>query len=78
MSDHSLPHGQPDASHHDPRPEYLRELIAQSGLSQVECARLIGLDGSTMRRYLATGTTSAREAPYPVQYALEQLAASKR
>lgn len=72
----SLPNRQPDASHHDPRPEYLRALIEKSGLSQVACARLIGVDGSTMRRYLATGTTSAREAPYPVQYALEQLARS--
>lgn len=73
-----MPNRQPDASRHDPRPEYLRALIEKSGLSQVACARLIGVDGSTMRRYLATGTTSAREAPYPVQYALEGLAGSKR
>ncbi|KZC17033.1 hypothetical protein RHOFW104R8_13410 [Rhodanobacter sp. FW104-R8] len=68
----------PDASRHDPRPEYLRALIEKSGLSQVECARLLGIDGSTMRRYLASRTATAKPAPYPVQYALEQLAASKR
>lgn len=64
----------PDASKRDPRPEYLRELIAQSGLSQLECARRLGIDGSTLRRYLASGTRRATLAPYAVQYALEQLA----
>lgn len=65
----------PDASRHDPRPEYLRELIAQSGLSQVECARRLDVNPSTLRKYLATGTRTAAVAPYLVQYALERLAA---
>jgi hypothetical protein len=33
----------PDASLHDPRPDYLRPLVERSGLSQVECARRIGI-----------------------------------
>ncbi len=69
----------PDASRHDPRPEYLRELVAQSGLSQVECARLIGIDPATLRKYLMpSGASSRLNADYRTQYALEQLAASQR
>ena len=58
----------PDASSHDPRPEYLRALIEQSGLSQREAARRIGVSERMMRYYLHD-----RAAPYPVQFALESL-----
>lgn len=69
----------PDASRHDPRPEYLRALIEQSGLSQVECARLIDLSPSTLRKYLMPADAPSRlVADYRTQYALEQLAGSKR
>lgn len=69
----------PDASHHDPRPEYLRELIAKSELSQVECARRIGLDPATLRKYLMPADAPSRlVADYRTQYALEGLAGSKR
>lgn len=65
----------PDASRHDPRPEYLRALLAQAGLSQREAATLIGVDPRTMRYYLAAEDAQRRAAaPYCVQYALEQLA----
>ena len=65
----------PDAAKHDPRPEYLRELIAQSGLSQREAARRIGISERVMRYYLADPASGDyRAAPYPVQYAIEQLA----
>lgn len=69
----------PDASRHDPRPEYLRALIAQSGLSQVACATRIDVSPATMRKYLMPKDAASRlEAPYLVQYALEGLAGSKR
>jgi len=64
----------PDATRHNPDSAYLRSLVERSGLSQVECARRIGLNDSTLRKYLATGTRTAAPAPYLVQYALEQLA----
>lgn len=63
----------PDASLHDPRPEYLRALIEKAGLSQREAARRIGVSERMMRYYVAEA--DHRDAPYPVQYALEKLAA---
>ena len=64
----------PDASKHDPRPEYLRALLADSGLTQRAAAERIGISDRLMRYYLADeGAEARRVAPYPVQYALEQL-----
>jgi hypothetical protein len=63
----------PDATNHNPRPEYLRALIDRSGLSQREAARRIGISDRAMRYHLADGTD--RPAPYPVQFAIECLAA---
>ncbi len=66
----------PDASQHDPRPDYLRALLQQAGLSQREAARRLGISERQMRYYLAEPGSTARwaAAPYPVQYALERLA----
>lgn len=65
----------PDASRHDPRPDYLRALLDQAGISQREAARRIGISERVMRYYLADPTSAdCRAAPYAVQYALEQLA----
>ena len=62
----------PDARKHNPDPQYLRTMIESIGLSQRECARIIGINERQMRMYLAS--TGRREpAPYPVQYALEML-----
>ncbi|QEE24570.1 helix-turn-helix transcriptional regulator [Rhodanobacter glycinis] len=67
----------PDASRHNPRPEYLRALLDQAGVSQREAARRIGISERLLRYYLAPETAADRRvAPYPVQYALEQLARS--
>lgn len=65
----------PDATLHNPAPDYLRALVAASGLSQRECARRIGVSERLLRYYLTdqTGGKEAREAPYPVQFALEAL-----
>lgn len=65
----------PDASKHDPRPEYLRALLDKAGLSQREAARRIGVSERVMRYYLSTEAADHRAAPYPIQYALERLAA---
>jgi len=67
----------PDASRHDPRPEYLRALLDQAGMTQREAARRIGISERLMRYYLAPESAKDRRvAPYPVQYALERLARS--
>lgn len=68
----------PDATRHDPRPEYLRTLIEKAGLSQRAAAERIGIPERSMRYYLAEPGSTLRwaAAPYPVQYALEQLARS--
>lgn len=69
----------PDASRHNPRPEYLRALLDQAGVSQREAAARIGISARLLRYYLASETaTERRVAPYPVQYALEQLAIRRR
>ncbi len=52
-------------------PRYLRLLIERAGLSQREAARRIGVSERMMRYYLSD--VEFRPAPYPVQYALEQL-----
>ena len=66
----------PDAKKlYKPDPDYLRELIGKSGLSQNEAARRIGVDERKLRAFLADrSSASARIADYPVQFALESLA----
>jgi len=64
----------PDASKHNPRPEYLRALLQQAGLSQRAAARRIGISDRVLRYYLAAESADHRPAPYPVQFALEALA----
>ena len=68
----------PDASRHDPRPEYLRALVTQSGLTQREVARRLGISARLLRYYVTDPGSGHgfRVAPYPVQYALEQLVRS--
>ena len=66
----------PDARNHDPRPGYLRALIADAGVSQREAARRIGVSERVMRYYLSDTAADHRPAPYVVQYALEHLALS--
>jgi transcriptional regulator with XRE-family HTH domain len=66
----------PDASKHDPSPEYLRALLASAGLSQREAARRIGVSERVMRYYLAPDAADYRPCPYVVQFALESLAVS--
>lgn len=67
----------PDATRHDPRPDYLRALIARSGLSQRQAAARIGIDPRSLRYYLQPEThPTRRAAPYVVQYALERLSAA--
>ena len=62
----------PSAAKHNPDPAYLRELIDLDGLSQREAARRIGVSDRMMRYYLSDDPDATR-APYPVQYALENL-----
>lgn len=62
----------PNSAEHDASPTYLRTLVAQTGLSQAEAARRIGIGERTMRDYLREDG-AAVVAPYPVQYALEML-----
>ena len=62
----------PEASLHNPCPRYLRLLIARAGLSQREAARRVGVSERMLRYYLSD--VDDRKAPYPVQYALENLA----
>ena len=63
----------PDATLHNPGPRYLRGLIEAAGLTQREAARRVGVSERMMRYYLADDSADHRPAPYPVQYALEQL-----
>lgn len=66
----------PDASHHNPDPRYLRGLLESAGVTQRQSAQLLGISDRMMRYYLADeGSDQHRAAPYPVQFALECLAA---
>lgn len=65
----------PDASTYNPNPDYLRELIEKTGLTQRATARMIGVDERMFRSYLANREArSAATAPYSVQFCLEVLA----
>jgi len=59
----------PDPSTYNPSPEFLRELIVDTGMSHKEAARAIGMSDRAMRYYLK----GDRKFPYPVQFALECL-----
>ena len=64
----------PEASLRNPSPRYLRGLIEAAGLTQREAARRVGVSERMMRYYLSdVDAQTFRPAPYPVQYALEQL-----
>lgn len=61
--------------YHNPDPAYLRELIERAGLSQREVARRLGVEDTTVRRWLMTPPRAA--CPYSAQVCLELLARSK-
>lgn len=63
----------PDAAKYDPRPEYLRSLLRAAGMSQERAARQIRLSPRQLRYYLSTAPDH-QDAPYVVQFALEELA----
>lgn len=66
----------PDSSRYNPAPRYLRGLLEQAGLTQRQAAQLLGISDRVMRYYLSDeASDSYRAAPYPVQFALECLAA---
>lgn len=64
----------PDAIKHNPDPAYLRGVLGKSGLTQRAAAEAIGISPRLLRYYLTDRDGDFREAPYPVQYALERLA----
>lgn len=65
----------PNASHHYPDPSYLRTLLSTAQLTQSKAADLIGISPRLLRYYLSSPSSNGyRQAPYPVQYALEALA----
>lgn len=67
----------PCASKHNPDAAYLAGLVKRSGLSPRKAAEAIGIGERLMRYYLTpAGEGDFRLAPYPVQYALECLAAA--
>lgn len=65
----------PDATLHNPDAAYMRSLVDASGKTQVQVAKAIGISERAMRNYLSTTAEKYIAPPYPVQYALEQLAA---
>lgn len=62
----------PDASRHNPDPRYIAGLIEQTGLTQEEVARRLGITPKALRNYKSE--TMGREIPYTTQFALECLA----
>ena len=62
----------PDASTYDPRPEYMEELVASTGLTQAEVAKRIGADERTLRRWIK----GERQFNYRDQFAIECLVLS--
>ena len=59
----------PDASQYDPRPEYLRQLIGSTGMTQPQIAAVLGVSDRALRQWLS----GDRKFSYPVQFTLECL-----
>lgn len=59
---------------------YLRELIAELGLTQAQAAQTIGISARQMRSYLADPASAATALPAPayVELALERLIEIRR
>lgn len=69
----------PDANRHNPEPDYLRELLKRSGLTQRAAAATIGLTAAGFQNYIRKPSDPLyRPAPYTVQFALEALAESNQ
>lgn len=64
------------ATGYRPDPEYLRDLLAQAGISQREAARKIGVSDVTLRRWLMTPPRAV--LPYSAQVCLELLARAEK
>jgi len=71
-ADSDVQHKTPNSKEYNPSPEYLRELIENSGLSQRAAARQIGISERSMREYLSL-TNRKKKASYAIQFALESL-----
>lgn len=63
----------PNPAHHNTRPEYARDLVHYSRMTQEACALAIGISESALKKYI----NGSREMSYPTQYTLEQLVASQ-
>lgn len=60
----------PNAAEYDPRPEYFRELVASTGMTQKELAAdVLGCTDRAIRMWM----TGKRKFPYSVQFTLEAL-----
>jgi DNA-binding transcriptional regulator YiaG len=59
----------PDATLHNPDPEYISALVESTGLSQPKLGRVLGATDRQVRRWISGETP----APYVVQFALECL-----
>jgi predicted transcriptional regulator len=75
MNFRSLHGAKPDATLARPDADYMRSLVKASGMTQAQAAEAIGISERAMRNYLSKATGKYIAPPYPVQYALEQLAA---
>lgn len=65
----------PDPTLHNPDAAYIRSLVDACGLTQAQAAEAIDISERAMRNYLSKTAGKYIAPPYPVQYALEQLAA---
>lgn len=66
---------QPNSKTYNPDPDYLRALIAKTGMTQRQVAELIGISPRMIRSYLTfTDNATYQKAPYAVQFCLECLA----
>ncbi len=63
----------PNPKNHNVRPEYARDLVHYSRMTQEACALAIGISESALKKYI----NGSREMSYPTQYTLEQLVASQ-
>lgn len=67
----------PDASTHNPAPDYAGRLMELTGIEQKPLAERLGVSARSLRCYKDAGPSHI-PMPYTVQYALERLADARR
>ena len=71
-------HVYPNIEKYNPDATYIRKLITQTGMTQAQVAKELGISERSLRLYIARPSAGNKyDIPYCVQYTLEMLAGGR-